>query len=148
MPRKPRPPVRSIPQVVLAAALLATTGCRFDDMLRNDRQTLLWGLVPLLGFGLAGTMLVYYRRRHQMVTWDLLKSPEEPSARGIVLTTMVIAGALALVFAGYNFFVPAIKPLQQAFNVGYWLAGTLVGGAVALLVGLRVAEPRRLQAAR
>jgi hypothetical protein len=143
---KTRKYLKKAPRPLLIAVFLAMSGCRFDDMLRSDRQTLLWGIVPLLGFGLAGTILVYYRRRHQMESWDLQASPEEPSARRIVLTTMVIAGALALIFAGYNLYVPAMKPLQQAFNIGYWLAGTVVGGAVALLVGLRLAEPRRLPA--
>ncbi|HLX10138.1 MAG TPA: hypothetical protein VKY89_19965 [Thermoanaerobaculia bacterium] len=137
---------RPIPPALLATVLLGAAGCRFDDMLRSDRQTLLWGIVPLLGFGLAGTILVYYRRRHQLMSWDLLVSPEEPSPRGIVLANLAIAGSLALLFAGYNFFVQAIKPLQETLNVAYWLTGTLLGDAVALLVGLRRAEPRRAPA--
>jgi hypothetical protein len=147
MPLSTRRGPHAILQGLLTAVLLAASGCRFDDMLRSDRQTLLWGIVPLLGFGLAGTILVYYRRRHQLVTWDLLRSPEEPSPRGIVLTAMAIGCGLTLAFAGYNIVVPAIKPLQEAKNIGYWLVGALLGGAMALLVGLRCAEPRSAQAA-
>ncbi len=137
-------PRSSVPRAAcLAAALLALSGCRFDDLLRNDRQTLIWALVPLLGFGLVGTVLVYYRRRQQMENWNLLASPEEPSARGIVLSTVVTAAVIALAFTTYNLVLPAIKASQELFNIGYWLLGTLTGGTAALLVGLRSAEPRR-----
>lgn len=135
--------------IPLIGAALPLAGCRLDDWLRSDRQTLLWLALPLLGFALVGGFLVHYRRRGQLAAWDLRLSPEEPSSHAIVMATMAVAGGVAVLFAAYNFFfIAAIKPLQQLLNVGLWLAGTLVGGAMALLAGLRSAEPRRLGAPR
>lgn len=125
----------------LALAALMQIGC-IGDTLRSDRESYLWLLLPMLGFGLVGGMLVFYRRRRQLAEWDLAASPEQPSERVIVLTTMTVAGGLAALFVGCNLFLPAVKPSQQLANIGLWLGGSLVGGSAALLVGLRLAEPR------
>jgi len=147
MPKTKTWPLLDARRAALAGAALALSGCRIDDILRSDRQTLLWLALPLLGFGLVGAILVHYRRRRQLAAWDLRLSPEEPSARAIVYATMAVAAGIGMVFAAYNlFFIGAIKPQQQLVNIGLWLAGTLVGGSVALLIGLRFAEPRQPRA--
>jgi hypothetical protein len=147
----PQPPLFASPaaaflaRIGLLALLLPASGCRFDDYVRSDRQMLLWLVVPLLLFGVAGTILVYYGRRGQLAAWDLRQSPEPPSERPIVLAVLGIAGSLWLMFTAYNlFFVSFIKVQQQWSNIGLWIAGSLTGAAVALLGGLRWAEPGRM----
>jgi hypothetical protein len=128
----------------LAAAALPLAGCRLDELLVNDRQTFLWFLLPLVGFGLVGATLIFYRRKRQLDEWDLRTSPEEPSSRVLVLTTFAVAAGVTIAFATYNLFaVHALAPRQLMFNLAYWLAGTLAGGTVAVFVGRRAAEARR-----
>jgi hypothetical protein len=127
--------------LALLAPALALAGCQVDDILRNDRQTWLWLVLPLAGFLLVGTFLVSIRRGRQLEMWDLRASAEAPSARRIVMVTLLVAGFLAAVFAVYNLFaVGEIAWMQKLENVGYWLAGTLAGGTGALIGGLKLAE--------
>jgi hypothetical protein len=126
------------------AGALPLAGCRLDDMLRSDRQTILWLVLPLLGFCLVGTILIYYRRRRQLTEWDLRTSPEEPSYRTIVQVAIAIAAGITIAFAAYNLLaIRDLAPKQLMLNIGYWLAGTLAGGTVAVVGGLKLAEPRR-----
>ncbi|HEV3458839.1 MAG TPA: hypothetical protein VHG32_19990 [Thermoanaerobaculia bacterium] len=128
----------------LAAVALPLAGCRLDDLLVSDRQTFLWFLLPLVGFGLVGTTLIFYRRKRQLDEWDLRISAEEPNSRALVLTTFAVAAGITIAFATYNLFaVHALAPRQLMLNLAYWLAGTLAGGTVAVFVGRRAAEARR-----
>jgi hypothetical protein len=133
---------RFVRQALGTVAVLVLAGCRLDDMLRSDRDSYLWLILPAAGFLLAGTALVYYRRKAQFAAWDLRRAAEEPSPRPILLTTIWAAAGLVVLFAAYNrFFLDLIAPRQQLLNVGLWTAGTLIGSAVSLLLGLRLAEP-------
>ncbi|HYO11898.1 MAG TPA: hypothetical protein VE685_01740, partial [Thermoanaerobaculia bacterium] len=55
----------------LLAMALVGAGCSTGNPVTSDQWTWLWLAVPLLGFGLAGFFVVYYRRRSQMEMWDL-----------------------------------------------------------------------------
>ena len=133
----------------MLALALAQAGCEVDEVLRSDRQTWLWLVLPLAGFLLVGTFLVSSRRGRQLDGWDLRTSAEAPSARRIVMVTLLIAGFVAAVFAVYNLFaVGEIAPMQQLENIGYWLAGTLAGGTMALIAGLKLAERKSARPAR
>lgn len=127
----------------LAATLaLALGGCQLDEALRGDRWTWIWLVVPLLGLGLAGFVVVHYRRKAQMEAWDLRMSPGEPSAKRIVLQTIFAVGTIAVLFVVYNFTLGEMDPTQRLMNVGLWLLGSILGTAAALWVGLKSAEPR------
>ncbi len=123
-----------------ASMMLLCSGCTW---MANDRLTWLWLAVPLLGFGLAGFVLIFYRRRSQIVSWDLRSSPEEPSPRKIILRTISIAGVIAIVFAIYNLLLQ-MDYAQKGLNIGLWFLGTIIGTALAIFLGLRLAEPPSL----
>ncbi len=121
--------------------------CSACTAMTSDRWTLLWFLIPLLGFGLTGSILVFYRRRSQIATWDLRVSPEEPSAKGIVLWTIGIAATVSIAFAIYNVLLE-MEAGQKVINIGGWFLGTIIGTSLAIFLGLRFAEPRSLPGRR
>lgn len=127
---------------LLALALLAT-GCSTENPVTSDQWTWLWLAVPLLGFGLAGFFVVYYRRRSQMEAWDLRVEPKEPTPRRIILWMWGTAGSTILLFAVYNLLLE-MDGDQKLSNIVLWIFGTIVGAALALYLGLRMAEPRSL----
>lgn len=127
---------------VFIVALLAA-GCSTGNPVTSDQWTWLWLAVPLLGFGLVGFFVVYYRRRSQMEMWDLRVEPKEPTARGIILWMWGTAGSTILLFAIYNLLLE-MDGDQKLSNIVLWIFGTIVGAALALFLGLRMAEPRPL----
>lgn len=118
---------------------LFVTGCDSEVLLGSAEQMWLWLVVPLFGFILAGGVFVYVRRRGQLDAWDLRKHPTEPTVKGILVATVVVGLLLAIVFAVYNIRLE-IDPRQKLWNIGLWFLGTLLGTAVALLLGLNRAE--------
>lgn len=127
----------------LLAMALVGAGCSTGNPVTSDQWTWLWLAVPLLGFGLAGFFVVYYRRRSQMEMWDLRVEPREPTPRGIILWMWGTAGSTILLFAVYNLLLE-MDGDQKLSNIVLWIFGTIVGAALALYLGLRMAEPRPL----
>lgn len=128
-------------KLLILLSPIMLTGCQVDDALKNNAWTWLWIVLPLVGFGLIGLILVFYRRKGQIAAWDLRVSPQEPSAKGIVLWTLTIAGVVAVSFAVYNFLLNNMDNTQKILNIGLWFFGTILGTLLALLFGLRLAEP-------
>lgn len=135
-------PLASVAFVSLLSLLCS--GC---VAMTSDRWTWLWFVIPFLGFGLTGFILVLYRRRAQISAWDLRVSPEEPRAKSIVLWTIGAAIAVSLCFAIYNLLLD-MDTGQKGMNIGWWALGTVVGTALAIYFGLRLAEPRSLPGRR
>jgi amino acid transporter len=131
---------RSLSLLLPSSLMLLCSGC---SAMANDRLTWLWLAVPLLGFGLAGLVIIFYRRRSQIASWDLRSSPEEPSPRRIILRIISIAGVIAIVFAIYNLLLQ-MDYGQKGLNIGLWFLGTIIGTALAIFLGLRLAEPPSL----
>ncbi len=145
MSNSPRFPKLAAMGTWLGVLALALSGCRrVDAALRSDRETYLWLVLPIAGFALVGTFLINIRRKAQFSSWDLRRSAEEPSLRSITMTTIWIAAGFVLAFAIYDLaLIDDIAFRQKLLNAGFWTAGNLIGGALALLVGLRLAEPAR-----
>lgn len=120
-------------------APLPLTACDTEALLGSTEQMWLWLVVPLVGFLVAGAILVYVRRRTQLERWDLRENPTEPAVKGILVTTIVIGLVFAIAFAIYNFRLE-IDPRQKLWNIGLWFLGTILGTSVALLLGLTRAE--------
>ncbi len=121
--------------------VLLAAGCQSETRLGASQQMWMWLAIPLLGFGLIGGFFVWLRRHHQIAHWRVDQG--EPSVRGIVLGLVIATAAPAVAFIVENLRVE-IDPRQQLWNIGLWLIGTIAGGTVALLIGLRMAEPKRL----
>lgn len=121
-------------------SLLLCSGC---TVMSSDQWTWLWLAVPFLGFGLAGFVLIFYKRRSQIEAWDLRYAIQEPSAKRIILWTICIAGIIAAIFSIYNILLD-MDFKQKGFNIGFWLLGTIIGVALAIFLGLRLAEPQSL----
>jgi hypothetical protein len=102
--------------------------------------------VPFLLFAAGGLSYAYYRRRGQLEDWDLREAPEEPSYQPIVVRIWSAAAVLAVAFGVYNVFLKGMDPRQKLVNIGLWLLGTLIGAALALYLGPRMAEPGPLAA--
>jgi phosphotransferase system glucose/maltose/N-acetylglucosamine-specific IIC component len=132
--------------VFLSPMLLA--GCQVDTTLRSNEFTWLWGVLPFAGFGVVGLILVYYRRKAQIAAWDLRDSPAEPSAKGLVIWALVTAGIIAAIFCSYNFILNNMDFTQKLLNTGLWFFGTILGTALALLLGLKMAEPSSIGTGR
>jgi amino acid transporter len=141
----PPRPVHSFPALTLLSLLsLLCSGC---SAMESDQWTMVWLLIPLLGFGLAGSYLVFNRRKAQISAWDLRTSPQVPSAKSIVLWTVAIAAAVSVSFGTYNFLLE-MDAWQKVMNVGGWTLGAIVGTTLAIYLGLRFAEPRSLPGRR
>jgi ABC-type Fe3+-siderophore transport system permease subunit len=123
---------------LLLMAFLAS-GCQSETVLGASEQMWMWLAIPLLGFGLIGAFFVWLKRHHQIVNWRIDQG--EPPVRGIVIAIVVAAVVPAVVFIVQNLRVE-IDPRQQLWNIGLWLIGSIAGSTAALLIGLRVAEPK------
>ena len=131
-------------RAALAIVLLSLAGCQLNSTLTSDEWTWLWGTVPFLLFAVGGFSYAYYRRRRQLDSWDLRESPEEPSYLPIVVRIWSAAAAFGVAFAIYNVLLQGMDPRQKLVNIGLWLLGTLIGAALALYLGPRMAEPPKL----
>jgi hypothetical protein len=60
----------------------------------------------------------------------------------------IAAATLGVAFTVYNVFLEGMDPRQKLLNIGLWLLGTLVGVALSLYLGPRMAEPPKLIASR
>lgn len=137
--------VHSLPSLMAVSLLaLCCSGC---TAMASDRWTWLWFVIPFLGFGLTGCTLVLYKRRAQIAAWDLRVSPEEPSAKSIVLWTIGTAVTVSISFAIYNLLLE-MDSMQKGLNIGGWFLGTIMGTVLAIFLGLRFAEPRSLPGRR
>jgi len=123
----------------LFLAALLNTGCQLETTLGASGQMWMWLAIPLLGFGLVGAVVVWWRRHNQIQRWRVDQG--EPPVRGIVIGMVVVAFVLAVIFILQNVFVE-IDPRQRMFNIGLWLLGTIAGSTAALLIGLKTAEPK------
>lgn len=99
---------------------------------------------PLAGIGCLGSAFVHHRRKKQLQGWDLYVSPSEPSVAPILVRLVGASVVLVIAFAIYNLFLDFIDPGQLALNIGAWVIGSVIGAALAILVGLKLAEPRDL----
>ncbi|MCB1034173.1 MAG: hypothetical protein KDD47_10110 [Acidobacteria bacterium] len=120
-------------------AALATTGCQAETALGSSEQMWLWLAIPLGGFLLIGAFFVWLRRHQQINRWRIDQG--EPPVRGIVLGLVIAAAIPAVAFIVQNLRVD-VDPRQQMWNIGLWLMGTIAGSTAALLIGLRLAEPK------
>lgn len=121
--------------------LLATGACaQTDNLLMRDDLNWLWLVVPLLGIGLVGAIVIFFLRRGHLRQWDLRISPSEPAVRKISLGLIAIAAVIAIAFSVYNFFAGSIDPAQRLYNIGFWLLGTILGILAGLFLGLLFAE--------
>ena len=134
----------SIKRFSVALLCLGLAGCQpVDSALNDNALTWLWVLLPFAGIGLAGFVTVLYRRKAQIAHWDLRVSPEEPSAKGIILWTLLVTGVIALAFTIYSLLIE-IDGMQRIYNIGLWWFGTILGTTLALYLGLKMAEPRSI----
>ncbi|MFL6194820.1 MAG: hypothetical protein ACJ75H_11660 [Thermoanaerobaculia bacterium] len=131
----------------LILVALSLEGCAGDNLVTSDRWTWIWFLIPLLGFGLTGFILVLYRRKSQISSWDLRVTPEVPSAKSIILWTVSIAITVSSSFAIYNLLLE-MDSWQKVLNVGGWFLGAIMGTTLAIYLGLRSAEPPSLPGRR
>lgn len=130
-----------ISNLALALAAVFFSGCSADEFLMSNRWTWLWAVAPLVGIAFLGGAFVLSKRKKQLKNWDLATSPEEPGVMSIMVWLAVAAFVLAIAFAIYNLFLDFIDPAQLALNIGAWVIGSIIGTAVAFLVGLKLAEP-------
>jgi len=133
--RIPREPV------ILAAFAIVLTGCSPETWLGSSDRTWLWIVTPLAVLLIFGSSLILMSRRQQLRDWRL-ESPREPSVQGILIWTLVVSGVIAALFTTYNFLIE-IDSTQKIWNIGSWWLGTAMGVALSLLVGLKLAEPKK-----
>ena len=124
--------------LALFSGILAS-GCQSETVLGSSQQVWLWGLIPVAGLALIGSFYAWQRRVRQIEGWNLLEDPEEPTTGPIVRGLLLGAAIPAAVFIIENIRVE-IDDRQRLINIGLWLLSSIAGGAVALLVGLKVAE--------
>ena len=124
--------------MALMSGFLAS-GCQSETVLGSSQQIWLWGLIPVAGLALIGTFYVWQRRARQIAGWNLLDSPDEPTTGPIVRGLLLGAAIPATIFIVENIRVE-IDERQRLINIGLWLLSSMAGGAVAMLLGLRIAE--------
>ncbi len=133
--------IHHVKKLNLLPLTLLLSGCQLETVYGASENKWLWIVIPLAGFVVVGSMLIWMSRERQLRQWDLAISPSDPSVKKILLWTVGVAGALALVFIVQNFFFN-IDGTQKLVNVGLWLLGSLGGVAIALYIGLNMAEPK------
>ena len=139
-----RPPnTASLCSMMLSGLLLAgceTQKAQLDIALQDDSNTLFW-LIPPLVFAVAfGTPILWFWRRSQLRGWSLKSSPAVPSQLGPIVFILVCAIVSLACFAIANFTVPYMDVMQAIANSSFWLFGNLIGGVMALVIGLVLAE--------
>ncbi len=130
-------------RIPLAFAALCLTGCQ--GFLSSSEYTWMWAASPLAVVLFLGGAWVLTSRRRQLRDWDLATSPSEPSVIPILIRLVIFALVLLVAFGVYNWMLKDVLASKQiALNIGAWLIGSILGGALAFLLGLRLAEPRKL----
>ena len=105
----------------------------------------MWAAIPAAALLAVCGVWTLASRKAQLRDWDVATSPSDPSVVPIVIRLAVFAGVLWLAFCVYNWYLrDQIAPKQIMFNIGAWLIGSILGTALGFLLGLRLAEPRRL----
>jgi hypothetical protein len=124
----------------LLGVSLFLSGCDPSLVISSDEWTWLWALVPFGSLTLGGLPYVLHGRKSQLEQWDLRFSPEAPPALPLIFRMIVAGAVLTVLFAAYNFGQP-MSPEQELWNAFAWLLGAVTGVALAIFLGLRIAEP-------
>ncbi len=127
----------------LALAALSLTGCQ--NFMTSSEYTWMWAATPAAVLLFLGGAWVLTSRRRQLKNWDLATSPSDPSVVPFLVRLAVFALVLLIAFGVYNWLLrDQLAPKQIALNVGAWLIGSVFGSALAFLLGLRLAEPGKI----
>ena len=98
--------------------------------------------VPLVVWIVLGAAAVSWSRKRALDGWDIAESPQAPVPRWPTSVLAIVASAVAVGYACYNFLGMEIPPDQQWSNSGLWALGSALGVLAAHFLGKWLAEPK------